>query len=235
MKSTNNTSFFTPLGFTCRRHLFLLLLAIVGLSACGGNTRPNNSAGELAQALSQGDKAAIQRHLSTTDLPPAARALAEMRLMQMEKRPLPVAALSRELVAGYEQLNPAQQAILKRMTLWANAQPIYRQEIGRQVRILQREKLYLAPSHIDLARCANESPGCANALRRHLAALVDTESLNNTLMDMARRDPCINLTDQLQSDEKAHRCLRKQMGEIDVELLPAPVIPVSQWESALRR
>jgi len=218
----------------CR--LLLTLLVAAGLSACGGsNTRANPRTGTLAQALSQGDKATIQQQLSASGLSPAARTLAEMRLMQIENRPLPVAALSRELVAQHASLHPAQQAILKSLVLWANALPIYRQEIARKVRILQREKLYLAPSHIDLARCANEAPGCANALRRHLGALVDNDTLNATLMDMARRDPCINLTEQLQSDEKAHRCLSKQMGEIAVELLPPPAIPAAQWQSALRR
>jgi hypothetical protein len=217
-----------PLGWALLASLFLSLLA------CGG-TRPESSPGDLATALSQGNKAIIQQHLSTHRLSANAGKLAEMRLMQIENRPLPLAALSQSMAKNLSDLTPAQLEILKSLALWAHAQPIYRQELGGKVRILQREKLYLAPSHIDLAHCAAAAPGCANTLRQHLARLVTPEELNQALMEMARRDPCINLTDQLQSDKKAHRCLSKQMGELEVELLPPARFSPSQWRDALRQ
>jgi len=214
--------------------MLALFMAII-LAGCGGNTRPKSPTSQLADALSQGDKATIQRHLSAPALSPVAKKLAQMRLFQIEQRPVPTAALAQELAPQYRQMPPAQAAILKHMTLWANIQPIYRREIGHKVRILQREKLYLAPSHIDPNACQQPAPGCANTLRAHLRTFVNTDTINTMLMDMAKRDPCINLSKQLQSDEKAHRCLRKQMGELDVELLPPAIIPAAQWEAALKQ
>ncbi len=217
-----------------RLGLFLLVIATT-LAACGGGAvRPTNHVMTLADALSRGDKALIQQARSHSQLTPIAQKLVRLRLLQLDRRALQMTGLSQPLLAHFTSLTPAQQSVLRELALWAFAQQIYRKEIGRSVRILQRERLYLAPSHINLSRCVRQASGCANSLRQRLGAVVDVSTLNQTLMDMARRDPCVNLSDTLQSGDKAHRCLRKQMGEESVELLPASTISATQWQHALQ-
>lgn len=119
------------------------------------------------------------------------------------------------------------------MLLWAYLHPIYRREIGKDIRILQREELLLAPSNIDFSICVDEQPVCANLMRGRLKAISSPYEINSRLVDMANNDPCINLTNENMAGDFANQCLANRKGTLKINLLSPPKFIAPEWLAVL--
>ena len=117
------------------------------------------------------------------------------------------------------------------MLLWAYAHPIYRQETAKQVRLLQRKTLLVAPSEIDFLGCETKQKGCAHILRSQIKHLVNPHELTVALTAMAEQDPCINLTSENLRGDYGNRCLASRKGSLKIELLKPPVISQQLWHA----
>ena len=126
-------------------------------------------------------------------------------------------------------MNVIHQMVLNEIVIWVHLKQIYQHEISPPVRILQREKLYLAPSKIDFTLCPSEVANCASASRKKLLSLVTSEDITIKLKKMASRDPCVNLSNTLRGPEMANRCLKKSKGNLDVKLLALPRFNYAEW------
>jgi hypothetical protein len=131
------------------------------------------------------------------------------------------------------QMNSLQKNILNELTAWTYLKQIYRQEVSPPVRILQRERLYLAPSEINFKLCPGNSPKCASVIRKRMTALMTDDEIKNSLRKMASRDPCVNLSFTLKGEEIANKCLKKSKGKLQVNLLPIPKFSYEQWLQVL--
>jgi len=121
------------------------------------------------------------------------------------------------------------QPVLNEIIIWVHLKQIYQHEISPPVRILQRDKLYLAPSKIDFTLCPSEVADCASTPRKKLLLLVAPEDITIKLKKMASRDPCVNLSNTLRGPETANRCLKKSKGNLNVELLALPRFSYAEW------
>lgn len=123
----------------------------------------------------------------------------------------------------------AHQAVLNEIMVWLYVNQVYRHEVSSPVRIIQREQLYLEPSNIDFKKCPDVTVDCAHEVRAKLLPLIDNEELTRKLKKMALKDPCVNLSSQLQGQAVANRCLRKSKEQLKIVLLPFPRFSFSHW------
>ncbi|MCF6318285.1 MAG: hypothetical protein L3J83_03245 [Proteobacteria bacterium] len=131
------------------------------------------------------------------------------------------------------------QAVLNEIMIWLYVSQIYRHEVSPPIRIIQREELYLEPSKIDFTKCSNVNVGvdvgvdvnvdCAHEVRKKSLSLISNEELTAKLKKMALKDPCVNLSSQLQGQIIANRCLKKSKGQLKILLLSLPSFSINQW------
>ena len=129
----------------------------------------------------------------------------------------------------YSHMNPFHQTLYNQMRQWLLLKQIYRTEISPPVRILQREELYLAPSHIDFNICQTLPSRCASKQRAELTEIMTEQEVTQELKKMARKDPCANLSNSLKNSTFANRCLSTSKGDLRIELLPKPFLTQSKW------
>jgi hypothetical protein len=123
--------------------------------------------------------------------------------------------------------------ILSDIAQWIYLKQIYQHEVSPPVRILQRSELYLAPSNINFDMCPSENVACASEIRKKILVLMTSDEIRNNLMSMASKDPCVNLTRQLKGHSFASSCLKKNKGQLRIQLLSLPFINKSLWLQAL--
>ncbi len=215
-----------------KKYIFFILFVSTLLTACGGGVKPTNKKELLINALVSKNSEAIRANSQAIGAKPKAKTLVHLYQFAIENKPYRLVANSQTTLRDINQYSLPQQTLLKKLLLWAYAHPIYRQETGKQVRILQRTELLVAPSDIDFDKCLKQSKGCST-LRNQVSHLFDGVQLNAVLNTMAHSDPCINLSDENLAGESASRCLATRKGDLKINLLSAPIFLASEWEQAL--
>lgn len=215
-----------------KKYIFFILLASTLLTACGGGVKPENKKQLLINALVSKNVEAIRANSPAVSANAKAKTLIHLYQFAIDHKPYRLVSNSQAILRDISQYNETQQNMMKALLLWAYAHPIYRQETGKQVRILQRTELLVAPSNIDFDQCLNQSKGCSS-LRKQVSHLFDGPQLNAVLNTMAYNDPCINLSDENLAGESASRCLATRKGDLKINLLSAPHFLATQWEQAL--
>ncbi len=210
--------------------LFLIFTAL--LAACGspGNQRKNSQNGLLIAALVAQDHNKIVAANSRLKLNQQNQQIIDLYLLAVSDEPYQLLSHSQQLIKNFHQYNAAQQRILKPMLLWAYAHPIYRQETAKEVRLLQRETLMVAPSNINFAACEKSESGCSSTLRNQVANIIAPVEFTETLEQMANNDPCINLTQENVGGESGHQCLASRKGDLKINLISKPQFLFAQWE-----
>lgn len=221
-----------------KRQFISLLLLVFLLSSCGSGSqvKPKGPKTQLIQALTAKNNVGITQHKSTIKNKTKALNVVQLYQLAISNEPYRVVSNSQLLLQNIQHYSFSQQTILKQILLWAYAHPIYRQETGKQIRILQRAELLVAPSDIDFAKCLvhdlSQVKGCST-LRKQVAHIISNKELNETLHTMASNDPCINLTDNNVAGDAANQCLASRKGDLKINLLSVPNFLSSQWEQAL--
>ena len=206
----------------------VLLFVIFLLGACAGTpTKPDYN--PLVNALISQDRSAIIAARGTQTLSVKNDNIINLFLLMVDNNPTAVVTHSKLLIENYHQYSFYQQQILKPILLWAYLHPIYRRETARDIRILQREELLVAPSNIDFAQCIDEQPMCANLMRGRLKAISSPHEINQRLIEMANNDPCINLSDKNLAGDFANQCLANRKGDLKINLLSTPKFLADQW------
>lgn len=212
----------------------LLVIMYFMLNACGAPTKPaKDSKQRLIAALVSQNANQVMKHKSSANLSLKNQNIVNLYTLVINNQPYQWMSSSQSLIKNYHHYNQAQQNLLKPMLLWAYAHPIYRQETAKQVRLLQREELLVAPSHIDFMACEQQQKGCANTLRQQIAHMVKPGELTSTLLTMANNDPCINLTNENIGGDIGNQCLASRKGDLKVNLLSQPKFLYTQWEAIL--
>ncbi|WP_223788128.1 hypothetical protein [Marinicella meishanensis] len=211
---------------------FLTLTSL--LTACGSpqNVRQNPQQ-LLVSALVAQNQQQIEVARERLQLGPKDNQVINLYLLALADQPYQLLSHSQQLVRQYHQYNAAQKNILKPMLLWAYAHPIYRQETAKQVRLLQRETLLVAPSEIDFKLCESNNKGCSNTLRQQMADIAAPVELTEILTEMANNDPCINLTDENVGGDLGNLCLASRKGDLKINLLSKPRYLSAQWQAML--
>ncbi|MCF6288270.1 MAG: hypothetical protein L3J53_03415 [Proteobacteria bacterium] len=133
----------------------------------------------------------------------------------------------------YPSMEFIHQSMFAQMQKWLYLKQIYRQEVLPPVRILQQEKLYLAPSNIDFNKCNTIKSYCANDARASLLKIMTSEEISKKLKQMAIKDPCVNLSTTLKGEAKANRCLKYSKGNLKIKLLAKPSFSFDEWLQAI--
>ena len=214
-------------------HIAVYLGCCLVLVSCAPPKTPENPNDALLKALLSDNPNAIQQQLSQSDTTADSRQLIELYNLLLRDRHHQIADQSKVLLKRYNNLSNSQKKIAKDIISWAYIRKIYRQETARQVRIYQREELLVAPSEIDFKSCEQEAKHCANALRKRLNPLVSAGQLTEILLEMAAKDPCINLSTEDRAGEFASNCLATRKGNLKLVLLPAPQFTRTEWQSIL--
>lgn len=213
--------------------LFIALFALF-LSACGSPPKPSIDHTQLLiTALVAQDQNKILTHKSKVTLGIKNQNIINLYLLAIKNEPYQLLSHSQQLIKNYHHYNETQQSIIKPLLLWSYAHPIYRQETAKQVRLLQREELLVAPSNIDFMACERNTGGCANTLRQQVANIITAPEFTATLLDMANNDPCINLTEENLGGDFGNQCLASRKGDLKVNLLSIPHYLFGQWETML--
>lgn len=214
----------------CLIGFFSLLLA-----ACGSQpVKPRVDHQQLLiAALVSQDRNQIINTKSQVKLKVKNTNIINLYLLAINNKPYQVLSNSQLLLKNYHSYNSAQQSILKPMLLWAYAHPIYRQETAKQVRLLQRKTLLVAPSNIKFETCETNNDGCANTLREQVAAVITPTELTQTLQSMAHNDPCINLSNENLKGEFGNQCLASRKGNLKINLISQPQYLYADWEQML--
>lgn len=222
-----------------KKRQFISLLSLVFLlSSCGSGpqVKPKGPKAQLIQALTAKNNVGITQHKSIIKNRTKALNVVQLYQLAISKEPYRVVSNSQLLLQNIQHYSLSQQIILKQLLLWAYAHPIYRQETGKQVRILQRSELLVAPSDINFAKCLaddlSQVKGCST-LRRQVSHIISNKELNETLHTMANNDPCINLTDDNVAGDAANQCLASRKGDLKINLISIPNFLSSQWEQAI--
>jgi len=210
-----------------------LVIILTLLSACGSqsNKQAPDHQQLLLSALAAGNATQINTHKNQSQLSTKDKKIINLYLSVLDKKPYRVISDSQQIIKNFSQYNSAQQNVLKPMLVWAYAHPIYRQETAKQVRLLQRKTLLVAPSEIDFIGCETKQKGCAHILRSQIKHLVNQRDLTAALITMADQDPCINLTNENLSGDHGNRCLASRKGSLKIELLPPPVVSLPLWQA----
>ena len=205
------------------------------LSSCDQPTtiKPQNNLELLAQALSDKDRKRATILKQQIRISENSQNLIGLYLM-LNQDSIALVEKRIEYVQQFNsQMDSIQKNILNELATWAYLQQIYRQEISPPVRILQREKLYLAPSDINFKLCPGRSPKCASVIRKKMVRLLSDDEIINSLRKMAAKDPCVNLSFTVKGEEIANKCLKKSKGTLQVNLLPVPRFSYDQWLQVL--
>src|SRR5690554_5416101 len=227
-----NSSYFLTVPAMLKNSIILMFCCL--LVACAGqNVKPAPNYQPLINALISQDRSTIIIERSKLTLPVKTDNIVNLYLLMMDNNPSAMVANSKLLVENYHQYSFYQQQLLKPMLLWAYLHPIYRREIGKDIRILQREELLVAPSNIDFSRCVDAQPVCANLMRGRLKAISSPNEINTRLVDMANNDPCINLTNENMAGDFAKQCLANRKGDLKINLLSPPKFLNDQWLAVL--
>lgn len=213
------------------RQLVLFVIILVLAACAGAPTKPDYN--PLVNALISQNKSAIISASAAQPLSVKNNNIINLYLLMIDNNPSAVVANSKLLIENYHQYNFYQQQILKPILLWAYLHPIYRRETARDIRILQREELLVAPSNIDFAQCIDEQPMCANLMRGRLKVISSPQEINQRLVLMAENDPCINLTDKNMAGDFANQCLANRKGNLKINLLSPPKFLAEQWLAIL--
>ncbi len=209
-------------------------IIILLLSGCGAPIKPTVShTQKLIAALVAQDSSQVIANKSQANLSLKNQNIINLYTLAIKNQPYQLISNSQKLIQNYHHYNQTQQNILKPILLWAYAHPIYRQETAKQVRLLQREELLVAPSNIDFIACEQNTDGCANNLRQQVAAIISPAEFTATLLDMANNDPCINLSDENLGGVFGNQCLASRKGDLKVNLLSQPQFLFGQWEAML--
>lgn len=210
----------------------LILTFIALLTACGNpsNQRKTSQNGLLIAALVAQDHNKIIAAKSQLKLNPYNKQIVDLYLFAVSDEPYQLLSHSQQLINNFHQYTAAQQRILKPMLLWAYAHPIYRQETAKEVRLLQRETLLVAPSKIDFAACEERQTGCSSTLREQVANIIAPMEFTEILVQMANNDPCINLSQENVGGESGHQCLASRKGDLKINLISKPQYLFAQWE-----
>ncbi len=211
---------------------FILLL----LSACG--SQPIKPAidhkQQLIAALVAQDRSRIIASIDAAQPKLKNKNIINLYLLAIDDEPYQLLSNSQLLLKNYHNYSNIQQNMLKPMLLWAYAHPIYRQETAKQVRLLQRETLLVAPSNINFKACENSNnKNCAGTLREQIAAIITPSELTSTLQTMANNDPCINLSNENLGGDFGNQCLASRKGTLKINLISQPQYLFSDWETLL--
>ena len=214
---------------------FLILLVCGLLFSCGSQPiKPEIDHRQLLiSALISQNRDQIISHKNDSKLKVKDDNVIKLYLLAINNEPYQLISSSELLINNFHNYNSAQQSMIKPMLLWAYAHPIYRQETAKQVRLLQRESLMVAPSHINFKACEVNIEGCANVLRGQIATIISPSELTDALLSMAQNDPCINLTNENLSGEFGNQCLASRKGTLKVNLISKPQYLYSQWQDML--
>ncbi|MCB1583154.1 MAG: hypothetical protein R3E90_05365 [Marinicella sp.] len=211
----------------------LIILTFLMLISCGNQpVKPQKTTDLLISALIAQNTALIDNEKTKLQLGTKNNNIIGLYLLALQNQPYQLISNSQVLMQNMHHYNLPQQIILKQLLLWAYAHPIYRQETAKQVRILQRETLLVAPSNIDFVACESENEGCANTLRQQVAHIISAHELTEALTQMAENDPCINLSDENMTGEFANQCLASRKGNLKINLISTPKFLFNQWQSA---
>ena len=214
------------------RKLILPVIVSVLLAACGSQpTKPTNDHQLLIAALISQNQPQIIAEQHRLAISTRNTNLISLYLMTLQDKPYEVISNSQILLKNFHQYSPNQQSILKQLLLWAYAHPIYRQETAKQVRLLQRESLLVAPSQIDFVACEVNHEGCANNMRAQVAHVIEPFELTEILTSMAENDPCINLSDENLAGDYGNQCLASRKGDLKVNLISIPKFLFNQWQA----
>ena len=160
------------------RKLTSIVITFILLSACGSQpVKPEINYSPLISALISHNEPIIKTQQKIVKLGQKNQNIINLYLLVIKDKPYELISNSQLLIQNIHHYNLYQQIILKPMLLWAYAHPIYRQETAKQVRILQRESLLVAPSEIDFLACETENKGCSNTLRAQIAQIISPKSL----------------------------------------------------------
>ena len=224
-----------------RKFIITSLLAIFTLllSACGSQVPHKSSAQankqKLANALVNNRKNEIEYLKSTLQLSP--KTLHILKVYDLVKNGNTF-TIEEKLQQGKHIIyteNSLSSNFLNNLKKWTYLTQIYRSEVSPPIRILQRDHLYLAPSHIDFSKCPGLSTACATLARQYIAKLLAPNEIKQELKLMAQKDPCVNLTSSLKGEDFANACLRKSKGNLQVELLKKPTLIANQWLQILNQ
>ena len=211
---------------------FTVMSLCLFLLACGSPEQKKKAISTellLSQSLAQQNFVRAQVYLPQIQLTENSINLINLYKMLSNKS---VLRLQREfdyLQQFYPQMNEIHKFMFDDMSRWYYLTQVYHQEISPPVRILQRDQLYLAPSQVDFKHCQEPRSDCATTARNNLSGLMTVAEITKALKKMALKDPCINLSTQLQNEKKANRCLKKSKGDLIVHLLPIPRFNSAQW------
>lgn len=216
----------------------LFAFAILVLQSCGSPKKQHSDKELLIQAIMEGNKGSVEMLLQKVPLGVDRRNLILQYFLMQEDKTLP---LIQSLMATNQMVEdepPQYKEFLnmhKAINSWAFLHEIYRLEVAKDIRILQREQLFLAPSNVDFEKCQlKTSANCAYNSRKQLYRFYNQQQIIDELRNMAQNDPCINLTQSLQDETKANRCLKKRMGELQVVLKQKPQFTYQQWSDLLK-
>ncbi|MFC3194640.1 hypothetical protein ACFODZ_10365 [Marinicella sediminis] len=207
-----------------------VVLAI--LTGCGSQpVKPQTNHDSLIAALIAQDKTRIIALREQLNIGTKNSNIITLYTYAMQDQPYQLINHAQVLLPNIHHYSFYQQLLLKPLLLWAYAHPIYRMETAKQVRILQREQLLVAPSQIDFVACESQQQGCAYQLRTQLAHIISPQELTEALTDMAENDPCINLTEENLAGDFANQCLASRKGDLKINLSSAPQFLFNQWEA----
>ena len=215
------------------------IIAVIGLAllliSCAPPKQPppQQPSSQLLNALLDSNPNAVQQAMGQANITPETRQIIGLYILVLRNQHHQLADQSSGLLQRYGNLSNNQKKIANDIISWALIRKIYRQETARQVRIFQREELLVAPSDIDFESCVQPAKHCANDLRKRLYPLIDAKQLTQTLLEMAAKDPCINLSKVNRAGEFASNCLATRKGNLKLVLLPPPQFDRAQWQAIL--
>jgi hypothetical protein len=209
----------------------VIVLFFALLISCGsqGPTKNVNKIDALASALSFNNITKVHELLSQVKLTENTQNLIELYLKVLDGNPIEINARIAYIEQFRAEMSFVHITLLNEVTIYNALLQIYRQEISPPVRILQREQLYLAPSRVDFNKCPLMKTVCAISERDKLKPLLTDDEITKKLKKMALKDPCVNLSNSLQDEVKANRCLRKSKGGLKVVLLATPRLETKVW------
>jgi len=211
--------------------LIIALLSLCLLCSCGSNKKKPETDDIKVLALALQDKNFLRVSLLLSKVRMTENTTNLIRLfLHMHSESL--LRIEREvdyLKQFSSSMGLTHQSMLNEMMIWLYVKKIYRHEISPSIRIIQREELYLEPSHIDFSKCPSQQVGCAMEARNKVVTLLTNEQLSSLIKKMAIKDPCVNSSTRLQGEAIANRCLKKSKGQLKIELLSKPRFSTNQW------
>ena len=216
----------------------LCLCGILALFSCGkpqSKKHPLDNLTVLSQALAKEDTETIQLYIDKVRLTENSQNLISLYTKLETDSILQLHRQTDYLHQFYPQMKFIHQSMFNEMLKWVLLNIIYRDEIAPPVRIFQREKMYLAPSHIDFEVCLADSAKCSESARIQLKEILTNEEITEQLKKMAKSDPCVNMGNTLEDEFKADRCLKRTQGQLVVKLLKKPEFTMEEWLQALKQ